>query len=121
MKTRKGINVEAQAIKGSKELTIVLSGNCFTRICNDQRNFQSLATLLSYCTNLLAYSFTSGNKYGLCQMIKQYASKNSKLYVLANSLTDFLFKYILLPLIMEGKVFILSYLNYFNPIMKMIK
>ena len=90
MKTRKGINVEAQAIKGSKELTIVLSGNCFTRICNDQRNYQSLATLLSYCTNLLAYSFTSGNKYGLCQMIKQYASKNSRVLATGDGFNDFM-------------------------------
>ena len=66
MKTRKGVNVEAQSIKSSlKDLTILLSGNCFSRIVMDQRNFQSLATLLSYCTSLLAYQFTPNNKYTL--------------------------------------------------------
>ena len=89
MKTRKGISVEAQAIKGSKDLTIILSGGCFTRICNDQRNFQSLATLLSYCTNLLGYNFTSYNKYSLCKMIKCYATKNSKVLAIGDGFSDF--------------------------------
>ena len=91
MKTRKGVNVEAQSIKSSlKDLTILLSGTCFSRIVKDQRNFQSLATLLSYCTSLLAYNFTPNNKYVLCQMIKKYVSKNSKVLAVGDGFNDFM-------------------------------
>ena len=90
MKTRKGVNVEATVIKGSKDLTILISGNCFSRICADQRNCQSLATLLSYCTNLLAYNFSASNKYHLCKMIKYYSSKNSKVLAIGDGFNDFM-------------------------------
>ena len=91
MKTRTGANVDVKSMKsgGSKDLTILISGNCFTRICNDQRNFQSLATLLSYCTNLLAYQFSPNNKFVLCQMIKHYCSKNSRLLAAGDGFNDF--------------------------------
>ena len=89
MKTRKGVSVEAQIKSSSKDLTILLSGGCFSRICADQRNFQSLATLLSYCTSLLAYQFTPNNKYVLCQMIRNYCSKNSKVLAVGDGFNDF--------------------------------
>ena len=89
MKTRKGVSVEANIKSSSKDLTILLSGGCFTRICADQRNFQSLATLLSYCTSLLAYQFTPNNKYVLCQMIRNYCSKNSKVLAVGDGFNDF--------------------------------
>ena len=91
MKTRTGANVDVKSMKNgsSKDLTIFLSGNCFTRICNDQRNFQSLATLLSYCTSLLAYQFSPNNKFVLCQMIKNYCSKNSRLLAVGDGFNDF--------------------------------
>ena len=91
MKTRTGANVDVKSMKNgnSKDLTILISGNCFTRICNDQRNFQSLATLLSYCTSLLAYQFSPNNKFVLCQMIKNYCSKNSQLLAVGDGFNDF--------------------------------
>ena len=91
MKTRTGANVDVKSMKNgsSKDLTILISGNCFTRICNDQRNFQSLATLLSYCTSLLAYQFSPNNKFVLCQMIKNYCSKNSRLLAVGDGFNDF--------------------------------
>ena len=90
MKTRKGISVESHIIKkSSKDLTILISGNCFNKICNDQRNFQSLATLLSYCTCLLAYQFTPNDKFQLCQMIKMYCCKNSKVLSVGDGFNDF--------------------------------
>ena len=91
MKTRKGVNVDVKANKGgnSKDLTLLISGNCFTRICNDQRNYQSLATLLSFCTSLLAYNFSPNNKLVLCQMIENYCSKNSKLLAAGDGFNDF--------------------------------
>ena len=89
MKTRKGVSVESNIKSSSKDLTILLSGGCFSRICSDQRNFQSLATLLSYCTSLLAYQFTPNNKYILCQMIRQYCSKNSKVLAVGDGFNDF--------------------------------
>ena len=91
MKTRTGANVDVKSMKSgsSKDLTILISGNCFTRICNDQRNFQSLATLLSYCTTLLAYQFSPNNKFVLCQMIKNYCSKNSRLLAAGDGFNDF--------------------------------
>ena len=90
MKTRKGVSVDTQSIKhSSKDLTILLSGNCFNKICNDQRNFQSLATLLSYCSCLLAYQFTPNDKFVLCQMIKMYCSKNSKVLAVGDGFNDF--------------------------------
>ena len=89
MKTRKGVQVETQIKSSSKDLTILLSGGCFSRICADQRNFQSLATLLSYCTSLLAYQFTPNNKYVLCQMIRNYCSKNSKVLAVGDGFNDF--------------------------------
>ena len=91
MKTRTGANVDVKSMKNgsSKDLTILISGNCFTRICNDQRNFQSLATLLSYCTSLLAYQFSPNNKFVLCQMIKNYCSKNSRLLAAGDGFNDF--------------------------------
>ena len=91
MKTRTGANVDMQSMKDkkSKELTILISGNCFSRICNDQRNYQSLATLLSYFKNLLAYDFTPNNKLVLCQMIKNYCSKNSRLLAIGDGFNDF--------------------------------
>ena len=91
MKTRTGANVDVKSMKAgnSKDLTILISGNCFTRICNDQRNYQSLATLLSYCTYLLAYQFSPNNKLVLCQMIKNYCSKNSRLLAAGDGFNDF--------------------------------
>ena len=90
MKTRTGANIDLNSMKNnSKDLTILISGNCFTRICNDQRNFQSLATLLSFCTNLLAYQFSPNNKFVLCQMIKNYCSKNSRLLAVGDGFNDF--------------------------------
>ena len=91
MKTRTGANVDVKSMKsgGSKDLTILISGNCFTKICNDQRNFQSLATLLSFCTSLLAYQFSPNNKFVLCQMIKNYCSKNSRLLAVGDGFNDF--------------------------------
>ena len=91
MKTRTGANVDVKSMKGgnSKDLTILISGLCFSRICNDQRNYQSLATLLSYCTYLLAYQFTPNNKLVLCQMIKNYCSKNSRLLAVGDGFNDF--------------------------------
>ena len=91
MKTRTGANVDVKSMKAgnSKDLTILISGNCFTRICNDQRNYQSLATLLSYCTYLLAYKFSPNNKLVLCQMIKNYCSKNSRLLAAGDGFNDF--------------------------------
>ena len=91
MKTRTGANVDVKTMKAgnSKDLTILISGNCFTRICNDQRNYQSLATLLSYCTYLLGYKFSPNNKLVLCQMIKNYCSKNSRLLASGDGFNDF--------------------------------
>ena len=91
MKTRTGANVDVKSMKAgnSKDLTILISGNCFTRICKDQRNYQSLATLLSYCTYLLAYQFSPNNKLVLCQMIKNYCSKNSRLLAAGDGFNDF--------------------------------
>ena len=91
MKTRTGANVDVKSMKGgnSKDLTILISGKCFSRICNDQRNYQSLATLLSYCTYLLAYQFSPNNKLVLCQMIKNYCSKNSRLLAVGDGFNDF--------------------------------
>ena len=91
MKTRTGANVDVKSMKSgsSKDLTILISGNCFTRICKDQRNYQSLATLLSYCTSLLAYQFSPNNKFVLCQMIKNYCSKNSRLLAVGDGFNDF--------------------------------
>ena len=91
MKTRTGANVDVKAMKAgnSKDLTLLISGNCFSRICNDQRNYQSLATLLSYCTYLLAYQFSPNNKLVLCQMIKNYCSKNSRLLAVGDGFNDF--------------------------------
>ena len=91
MKTRTGASVDVKSMKNgsSKDLTILISGNCFTRICNDQRNFQSLATLLSYCTYFLAYQFSPNNKFVLCQMIKNYCSKNSQLLAVGDGFNDF--------------------------------
>ena len=91
MKTRTGANVDVKSMKGgnSKDLTILISGNCFTRICNDQRNYQSLATLLSYCTYLLAYNFSPNNKLVLCQTIENYCSKNSRLLAAGDGFNDF--------------------------------
>ena len=91
MKTRTGASVDVKSMKNgsSKDLTILISGNCFTRICNDQRNFQSLATLLSYCTSLLAYQFSPNNKFVLCQMIKNYCAKNSRLLAVGDGFNDF--------------------------------
>ena len=91
MKTRTGANVDVKSMKsdGSKDLTILISGICFSRICNDQRNYQSLATLLSYCTYLLGYDFSPNNKLVLCQMIKNYSSKNSRLLATGDGFNDF--------------------------------
>ena len=91
MKTRTGANVDVKAMKAgnSKDLTLLISGNCFSRICNDQRNYQSLATLLSYCTYLLAYQFSPNNKLVLCKMIKNYCSKNSRLLAVGDGFNDF--------------------------------
>ena len=92
MKTRTGANVDVVRPTGggsAKNLTILISGNCFTRICSDQRNYQSLATLLSYCTSLLAYQFSPNNKFVLCQMIKNYCSKNSRLLAVGDGFNDF--------------------------------
>ena len=48
MKTRKGVNVEAQSIKSSlKDLTILLSGTCFSRIVKDQRNLHITSLLIT--------------------------------------------------------------------------
>ena len=90
MKTRKGVSVDNLSIKSSsKDLTILISGNCFSRICNDQRNYQSLATLLSYCTSLLAYQFSSNNKFVLCHMLRTFCSKNSKVLAIGDGFNDF--------------------------------
>ena len=48
-----------------------------------------LATLLSYCTSLLAYEFSPNNKFVLCQMIKNYCSKNSSLLAVGDGFNDF--------------------------------
>ena len=73
----------------SQDLSIIISGNCFSRICKDQRNYQSLATLLSFCTYLCAYKFSPNNKLVLCQMIKNYCAKNSRLLAIGDGFNDF--------------------------------
>ena len=91
VKTRSGNNLDLISMKetNSKTFSILLSGNCFSRICKDHRNYQSLATLLSYCTYLLAYQFSPNNKLVLCQMIKNYCSKNSRLLAVGDGFNDF--------------------------------
>ena len=91
MKNVKGKDEEMKPMKvgNSKNLNIIISGNCFTRICEDHRNYQSFAVLLSYCTNLLAYKFSPNNKLILCQMIKNYCSKNSRLLAVGDGFNDF--------------------------------
>ena len=90
MKTRTGANVDVKSLnEGSKTLTLLINGNCFSRICKDQRNYQSLASLLSYCTYLLAYQFSPNDKLVLCQMIKNYCSKNSRLLAAGDGFNDF--------------------------------
>ena len=91
MKTRTGAKLDLKSKKTGnfQSLTLIISGNCFSRICKDQRNYQSLATLLSYCTYLLAYKFSPNNKLVLCQMIKNFCSKNSRLLAIGDGFNDF--------------------------------
>ena len=91
MKNVTGEDVDIKPMKeiNSQRLNLIISGNCFSRICKDHRNYQSLATLLSYCTNLLAYKFSPNNKLILCQMIKNYCIKNSRLLAIGDGFNDF--------------------------------
>ena len=91
MKSLKGEDMDIKPMKeiNSRCLNLIISGNCFSRICQDHRNYQSLATLLTYCTNLLAYKFTPNNKFILCQMIKNYCTKNSRLLAVGDCFNDF--------------------------------
>jgi phospholipid-translocating ATPase len=94
MKTRKGVDINVEAgsagkIK-SKELTVLIHGACFGVICSDPRLYQSFATLLSYATNLFAYSFNSTNKFMLCQTVKKFVTKNSKVLAIGDGLNDFM-------------------------------
>lgn len=96
MKTRKGVDIHVDGggntIKRSKnkDLTILIHGNCFDMICNDPRLFQCFATLLAYTSNLFGYSFTPNNKFKLCQTLKQFVTKNSKVLAIGDGLNDFM-------------------------------
>ena len=91
MKSRAGgnIGIKTMVSGNSKKLTLIISGNCFSRICKDQRNYQSLATLLTYSSYLLGYNFSPNNKLVLCKMIKDYSSKNSRLLAIGDGFNDF--------------------------------
>jgi len=97
MNTRKGlkINVDTSSNKirtKGKEFTILIHGECFQLICNDVRFYQCFAALLSYTTNLFAYSFSPQNKYMLCRTVKNFLTNNSNSKVLAvgDGLNDFM-------------------------------
>lgn len=95
MKTRKGVDINVEAgnnVRKSKgkELTILIHGDCFNTICNDNRLYQCFATMLSYATNVFAYSFTPNNKFLLCQIVRKYITKNSKVLAIGDGLNDFM-------------------------------
>ena len=93
MKTRGGVDINVEAsttMSKNKELTIMIHGNCFNTICKDTRLLQCFITLLSYTPCLLAYSFTPDNKFRLCQIVKNFLTKNSKVLAIGDGLNDFM-------------------------------
>jgi phospholipid-translocating P-type ATPase (flippase) len=95
MKTRKGVEINVEAgtsVKKSKnkELTIYIHGICFARICGDNRLYQCFTMLLTYTTNLVAYSFSPNNKFQLCKTVKQFIAGSSKVLAIGDGLNDFM-------------------------------
>jgi magnesium-transporting ATPase (P-type) len=95
MKTRGGVAINVEAgnnVKKSKnkELSIFIHGVCFNRICNDNRLYQCFTMLLTYTTNLVAFSFSPNNKYLLCKTVKQFITRDSKVLAIGDGLNDFM-------------------------------
>jgi magnesium-transporting ATPase (P-type) len=46
--------------------------------------------LLTYTTNLVAFSFSLNNKYLLCKTVRQFITRESKVLAISDGLNDFM-------------------------------
>lgn len=92
MKTLRGLDINMETTKKAKtkDLTIIIHGRCFDLICSDQRLYQCFTILLCFTNTLLGHAFTAKNKFVLCQMMKKYVTKNSKVLAIGDGLNDFM-------------------------------
>lgn len=83
-----GISFSQQKKIQTKDLHMLLDGECFNLICGDNRLYQSLIILLGHTKQFMGYSFSPINKYKLTKIMQDYIVHNSKLLAIGDGLND---------------------------------